>query len=284
MIARTASRRRSYVGPLLARYRGAPQTAGRKARRRPKPTCRPVFERLEDRIALAVFNVNSVLDTVAVNLVTGQDATGNVSLRSANQAANAVGGNNVINLPEGIYMLSIAGAGEDAAASGDLDIKNNLTINGADLQSSILGNGIDRVFHVFAGFNVTLTKLIVRRGLAQLGGGVLNAGILTLRDDTIVSNSAFGGSGAAGADGGAGQQGAGGAGRGSLWRRDLQRRRRNLTIIGSRIASNQAIGGIGGRRRQWGQRLGGRSAALPEVWAAAAAARVVAAFTTSAAR
>src|SRR5262245_31169313 len=86
------------------------------------------LEVLETRMAPAVFTVNSLSDTVAVNLVTGVDSTGHITLRSAIQSANNLGGSNTINLPAGIITLTIAGAGEDNAATGDLDIKNNLAI------------------------------------------------------------------------------------------------------------------------------------------------------------
>ena len=50
---------------------------------------RPILEGLDDRVLLSTFKVNTTSDTVAVNLKTGKDATGHISLRSAIQAANA---------------------------------------------------------------------------------------------------------------------------------------------------------------------------------------------------
>ena len=45
-------------------------------------TRRPLWlELLEDRVVLAAFTVNTLQDTLAVNLTTGQDSSGNVSLR-----------------------------------------------------------------------------------------------------------------------------------------------------------------------------------------------------------
>ena len=52
----------------------------------------PRLEHLEPRIALSTFHVNTTLDTVAVNLRTGKDAAGHISLRSAIMAADAKGG------------------------------------------------------------------------------------------------------------------------------------------------------------------------------------------------
>src|SRR6516162_7862270 len=109
----------------------------------------PRLQRLEDRALLSTFKVNTTLDTVAVNLNNGKDATGHISLRSAIQAANARGGSNTIILPSGTFTLTIPGAGEDASATGDLDFNDNLTIKGKDSASTIIdGNNLDRVFQI----------------------------------------------------------------------------------------------------------------------------------------
>ena len=65
---------------------------------------------------------NTTLDTVAVNLKNGKDASGHISLRSAIMAANARPNADTIILPNGTITLTIAGKGEDKAATGDLDI------------------------------------------------------------------------------------------------------------------------------------------------------------------
>lgn len=53
-----------------------------------RPRFRPILELLEDRCVPATFLVNTTVDTPALNLLTGQDAEGNISLRSALEAAN----------------------------------------------------------------------------------------------------------------------------------------------------------------------------------------------------
>jgi parallel beta-helix repeat protein len=53
-------------------------------------------EGLEDRVVPAVFTVNTLADTPAVDLTTGLDSAGNISLRSALQAANATPGADTI--------------------------------------------------------------------------------------------------------------------------------------------------------------------------------------------
>lgn len=64
-------------------------------------------------------------------------------------------GDDIISVPPGTYLLSLTGAGEDAAQTGDLDLLANVTINGAGQGQTIIdGNGADRVFNVWN--NVTV--------------------------------------------------------------------------------------------------------------------------------
>src|SRR6185369_16471808 len=97
----------------------------------------------------ATFTVNSTADIagLANNCVTG---TGQCTLRSAIQAANASAAADTIILPAGTYTLTLIGAGENAAATGDLDVVaagGALTITGADAATTIIdGNNTDRIF------------------------------------------------------------------------------------------------------------------------------------------
>jgi fibronectin-binding autotransporter adhesin len=88
----------------------------------------PWMEPLEARLVLSTFKVNTLLDTVAVNLKTGKDASGHISLRSAIQAANSRPNSDTILLPRGTITLTLAGANEDNAASGDLDVFGTFTM------------------------------------------------------------------------------------------------------------------------------------------------------------
>ena len=172
-----------------------------KRGKRSAPRMQPRLEGLEARVVLSTFNVNTTLDTVAANLGTGQDATGHISLRSAIQAADAQGGVNKIVLPAGTFKLTIAGAGEDASATGDLDITRDLTIQGAGSTSTIIdGNNLDRVFQVLAG-KVSISNVTIQHGLAAGdGGGILNTGgQVTLSSVAIQNNTATGKNGTAGA-------------------------------------------------------------------------------------
>jgi hypothetical protein len=136
----------------------------------------PRLERLEGRLVLSTFQVNTTLDTLAVNLRTGRDATGHISLRSAIMAADANGGSNTIKLRNGTFTLTIAGANEDASATGDLDITSNVTINGAGAGKTVIdGNNLDRVIQVLRG-HVKISGVTIQHGMANVGGGFLNSG------------------------------------------------------------------------------------------------------------
>ena len=60
--------------------------------------------RLETRLVLSTFKVNTTFDTVAVNLKTGKDASGHIPFRSAIQAANARPNADTILVPKGTFM------------------------------------------------------------------------------------------------------------------------------------------------------------------------------------
>jgi CSLREA domain-containing protein len=148
---------------------------------------------------------------------------GGCSLREAIIAANAVPSSpDTINIPGGFYTLTRGGLNENAASTGDLDILNNLTyINGAGSGFTIIdGGNLDRVFQVFLGKTVQITGLAIQNGYvnpgqggaltiptsatvtldsvvivtneANDGGGIWNAGSLTITNTTIVDNIAYG--------------------------------------------------------------------------------------------
>jgi CSLREA domain-containing protein len=115
------------------------------------------------------------------------------SLREAVRAANAGSGGDTIELPAGRFRLTIAGAGEDAAATGDLDVTKSVTITGAGARQTLIdGSGIDRVFEVASGVTALIADVTVTGGLVNGdGGGIANSGTLTLLRDTIANNEAI---------------------------------------------------------------------------------------------
>src|SRR4051812_29745241 len=113
----------------------------------------------------ATITVNTTDDSLA--------ADGKCSLREAVNAANADAGgdcaagsgSDTIALPSGTFKLTIAGAGEDANATGDLDLNSPIPIGGAGCGGTTVdGNQIDRVFDVGGARTATLQGLTVTGG------------------------------------------------------------------------------------------------------------------------
>lgn len=136
-----------------------------------------------------LYSTSFVVDTTAdeVDALIGDDlcqtASGFCSLRAAIQESNAAFGFGEIVLPSGDYALSIAGAEEDAAATGDLDILDDLVIRGGGRESTVVdGADLDRVFHLpLTGtpFMARLTDLEITNGAALTAGGHTGGGIET---------------------------------------------------------------------------------------------------------
>ncbi len=138
-----------------------------------------------------VYTVNTTTDSGDINTADGLclDAANLCSLRAAIQQANAWPGSDTIVLDGSSYPLTIAGANEEATLSGDLDITDDTVIegNGSTIDASGLG---DRIFDIRAGNTVAISYLTLRGGNATNGGGIQNAGQLTLDDVTIDNNHA----------------------------------------------------------------------------------------------
>jgi large repetitive protein len=167
-----------------------------------------------------------LLSTITVNTFSDEAGAGaNCSLREAITSANtntAFGGCpagsaglDVINLPAGTYTLSIpnGATNEDANASGDLDVTESLTIQGAGAGSTIIqagttnSNGIDKVFALnpicTSTVNVTIDGVTIRFGrntqpsgaadFSFTGGGVdwcgFGASNFTLSNSVISNNT-----------------------------------------------------------------------------------------------
>ncbi|MCB1100058.1 MAG: hypothetical protein KDN22_31125, partial [Verrucomicrobiae bacterium] len=125
---------------------------------------------------------------------------GVVSLREAVIAANATAEADVIVLMPGTYALTLAGSGEDATATGDLDIAGSLSIVGAGDQTIIDASALgDRAFEVLAGSDATLSQLTITGGQADDGGAIYNRGTLDITKATLTNNVANGESGSGGA-------------------------------------------------------------------------------------
>jgi CSLREA domain-containing protein len=122
---------------------------------------------------------------------------GDCSLREAITAANENPGADVILLPAGIYTLALAGAGEDLNATGDLDIRGELTIVGDGAGSTVIdAAGLDRVVHVTTlAPAAELRDLTLRNGSTPLSGGGLYAESEARLTRVVVSGNTAGGFG-----------------------------------------------------------------------------------------
>ena len=135
----------------------------------------------------ATFNVNDVNDVIDANPGDGVCATagGVCTLRAAIDEANALAGNDNINVPAGTYTTT-----------NDLDITGTVSITGAGSATTIIdGGGNDRVFDVQVGSSATLSLMTIRNGDATTGGdgdqggGIRNRNSILTLDRVIVRDN-----------------------------------------------------------------------------------------------
>jgi CSLREA domain-containing protein len=102
------------------------------------------------------------------------------TLRAAVQQANATPDADLVTLPAGRFRLTRRGAGEDLAATGDLDLTAPLTLQGAGRELTVVDGkkAKDRVFDL-DGVTAVFADLTIRGGQAlisdELGGGGIRA-------------------------------------------------------------------------------------------------------------
>jgi hypothetical protein len=148
------------------------------------------LEHLEGRSVPATFSVTTTLDVV-------DPADGRLSLREAITKANTSAGADLINVSAGVYKIALAGTGDDGNVSGDFDVVESVTIQGAGAGKTFVdGQQIDRVFHMIGAAGpprrLVLAGLTVRNGnAASDGGGIrLDNADLVVRDANVVANRA----------------------------------------------------------------------------------------------
>ncbi len=150
--------------------------------------------------AASTFNVNSTADRVDLSPGNGVCATGNLvggapecTLRAAVQEANALAGTDTINIPAGTYTLARSPVRRRiAAATGDLDLTDSVTIAGAGAGSPIIdGNGADRIFEIRGTLTASISDLTITNGLAYANASAVYVGADTTMtlDSVVVSNS-----------------------------------------------------------------------------------------------
>ena len=184
----------------------------------------------------ATITVNTTLDTLSPSSCSLREAISAVNDPGSDSGTCAVAaaGPNTIVLGPGDYLISIQGANETGNLSGDLNVNGTqgpLTIIGAGESSTLIdGSGLgspccgtDRDLNVASGVTLTLQNLTVTNGEApsgavggngansatgnggngdpgspgENGGGILNAGSLTLDEVAVTDNRAGSGETAA---------------------------------------------------------------------------------------
>ena len=97
-----------------------------------------------------------------------------------------------IHIPAGLYQFTLGGKNEEMNASGDLDLRRNMSLIGEGAASTIIdANGLDRVMHVFAGANIELDGITLTKGLLDdHGAGLYNpsGANVTIRNSIVVEN------------------------------------------------------------------------------------------------
>ncbi len=156
----------------------------------PAPLARP---------AVVTFVVTTTTDAADNNLADGQchvAPAGPCSLRAAVQQLSHDSGG-AITLPPGTYNLTLEGA-----SGGDLQLKQNISLNGAGpLTTIIQGNPISwthRILRVQDGADALVSGVTISGGhLASLVGGGIDVitGTLTLSNSVVSNNTAFKGAG-----------------------------------------------------------------------------------------
>jgi predicted outer membrane repeat protein len=134
----------------------------------------PRLDVLEDRSLPSTFLVMNLADS------------GAGSLRQAVLDANAKPGPDVIRFARGLN-------GTIALTSGELDLEGSVAIDGPGADRlAVSGSGHSRVFSVGPGAVARLSGLTITGGnAAKFGGGILNAGTLTLTAVAVSGNTAF---------------------------------------------------------------------------------------------
>jgi predicted outer membrane repeat protein len=129
---------------------------------------------------------------------------GSCTLRAAVQAADNLGGSVSINVPAGLYGITITSTGADDPSTGDFDVWSGtyLTVNGAGAGNTVIdANYLDRAFAVQSGARLTVNSVTVENGQTgystssnstaeDCGGAFYNDGILSVNASAVTNNSA----------------------------------------------------------------------------------------------
>ncbi|HEX4795571.1 MAG TPA: choice-of-anchor Q domain-containing protein [Humisphaera sp.] len=163
---------------------------------------RPLVEQIESRILLSTYTVNTVSDAA-------NPGTGLTSLRQAIASANAHAGADTINFAPSVFtsgaLHTILLLNGKQLSFTDTSGATTLSGPGAGVVA-VDGHASSRVFNISKNVTVTISGLTITNGFAgndgtspspqgggaSLGGGISNAGTLTLNGVTVTKNTADG--------------------------------------------------------------------------------------------
>lgn len=143
-------------------------------------------------VLAATFTVSKTADTA------DGACDADCSLREAVIAANATPGADTIRLRHAYYGFALASPDdEDQAGTDDLDLLDDVTIRGLPDGSTLDANFLGRVVEVMPDVTAELVDMVLKEGRASArGGGVYNAGTLTLRRSQVTRSEVRLGEGA----------------------------------------------------------------------------------------
>ena len=207
-----------------------------------------VLEGLEDRALLSsptVYTVDLTSDTAQ-----GSGTTGDIAyvLYFADQNPNP--GGSIIQFDPRVFGMPQTITLQSPIVLSDTSGPMVIDGPGANL-ATVSGNNAVQPFQVMSGVTATIEGLTITAGVAaNFGGGISNAGMLTVQQTTIEYSSAIAGTSAGGLGGGIYNDGALMVTDSTIANNSAQGEgggvfnRGTLTITGSTIANNSALGPV----------------------------------------
>ncbi|NEX17210.1 MAG: hypothetical protein C1943_11395 [Halochromatium sp.] len=156
----------------------------------------PALQAVDQLIAAMPSYQHSFQVTKAVDTADGS-CDSDCSLREALMAANRSPGYDLVQIPAGLYALTLNGPADQADDYQDLEITEPVHLQGAGATATLLdGGGWTRLLEVRAGVSghgALVTDLKLSGGFSAYGGAVFNSGLLELKRVTLTENTGFNG-------------------------------------------------------------------------------------------
>lgn len=131
---------------------------------------------------LTDLGINTLLVSTTADTINPLD--GKLSLREVLRVTELMDGMQTV-------KFNLGAGAKNIALTKELTINDDTTIVGTGQNKlSLGGRGLNRIFNVGPEADVTISKMKLHNGRANMGGAILNAGDLTLADMTFVGNLA----------------------------------------------------------------------------------------------